>query len=82
MAALTRTSKAAIRLSAGQHYRADWLVVLAEHHVDQRAGAINGTVEITPPGRPEGFHLQPPTEPCVNLSTYTARPNRTLATSR
>src|SRR5450755_2811786 len=28
-----------------------------------------------PPGRPEGFHLQPPTEPCVNLSTYTARLN-------
>jgi hypothetical protein len=25
-----------------------------------------------PPGRPEGLHLQPPTEPCVNLSTYTA----------
>jgi hypothetical protein len=28
-----------------------------------------------PPGRPEGLHLQPPTEPCVNLSTYTARLN-------
>ncbi len=26
-----------------------------------------------PPGRPEEFHLQPPTEPCVNLSIYTAR---------
>ena len=26
-----------------------------------------------PPGRPE-IHLQPPTEPCVNLSIYTARP--------
>src|SRR3954465_7960584 len=25
------------------------------------------------PGRPEEFHLQPPTEPCVNLSIYTAR---------
>ena len=25
------------------------------------------------PGRPEEFHLQPPTEPCVKLSLYTAR---------
>jgi len=30
------------------------------------------------PGRPEGFHLQPPTEPCVNLSIYTARPSHSL----
>ena len=30
------------------------------------------------PGRPEGFHLQPPTEPCVNLSIYTARPSHFL----
>src|SRR5271157_2665611 len=32
----------------------------------------------TLPGRPEEFHLQPPTEPCVNLSIYTARPSRSL----
>jgi hypothetical protein len=31
-----------------------------------------------PPGRPEEFHLQPPTEPCVNLSIYTARPSLSL----
>ncbi len=31
-----------------------------------------------PPGRPEEFHLQPPTEPCVNLSIYTARPSHSL----
>lgn len=30
------------------------------------------------PGRPEGFHLQPPTEPCVNLSIYPARPSHFL----
>src|SRR5664279_3188877 len=30
------------------------------------------------PGRPEEFHLQPPTEPCVNLSIYTARPSHSL----
>ncbi len=30
------------------------------------------------PGRPEGFHLQPATEPCVNLSIYTARPSHFL----
>ena len=34
------------------------------------------------PGRPEGFHLQPPTEPCVNLSIYTARPSHCPATLR
>ena len=32
----------------------------------------------TLPGRPEEFHLQPPTEPCVNLSIYTARPSHSL----
>jgi len=35
-----------------------------------------------PPGRPEEFHLQPPTEPCVNLSIYTARPRHALALLR
>jgi len=35
-----------------------------------------------PPGRPEEFHLQPPTEPCVNLSIYTARPSHFPATLR
>jgi hypothetical protein len=35
-----------------------------------------------PPGRPEEFHLQPPTEPCVNLSIYTARPSHCPAISR
>ena len=34
------------------------------------------------PGRPEELHLQPPTEQCVSLSTYTARPSHPLATSR
>jgi hypothetical protein len=34
------------------------------------------------PGRPEEFHLQPPTEPCVNLSIYTARPSHLPATLR
>ena len=34
------------------------------------------------PGRPEEFHLQPPTEPCVNLSIYTARPSHSSAVSR
>jgi hypothetical protein len=58
------------------------VAVLAEHHIDQRAVAVDGAIQIAPPGRPEGFHLQPPTEPCVNLSIYTARPNRTLVTSR
>jgi hypothetical protein len=28
------------------------------------------------------FHHQPPTEPCVNLSIYTARPSHPFATSR
>ena len=32
----------------------------------------------TLPGRPEESHLQPPTEPCVNLSIYTARPSHSL----
>jgi len=35
-----------------------------------------------PPGRPEEFHLQPPTEPCVNLSIYTARPSHLPAILR
>ena len=35
---------------------------------------FDGTRGSGPPGRPEEFHLQPPTEPCVNLSIYTARP--------
>jgi hypothetical protein len=35
-----------------------------------------------PPGRPEEFHLQPPTEPCVNLSIYTARPSHCPAILR
>ena len=34
------------------------------------------------PGRPEEFHLQPPTEPCVNLSIYTARPSHCPAILR
>jgi hypothetical protein len=34
------------------------------------------------PGRPEEFHLQPPTEPCVNLSIYTARPSHSPAILR
>jgi hypothetical protein len=34
------------------------------------------------PGRPVEFHHQPPTEPCVNLSIYTARPSHSPATSR
>ena len=37
---------------------------------------------IEAPGRPEESHHQPPTEPCVSLSTYTARPSHPLATSR
>jgi hypothetical protein len=65
-----------------ERLRSRHVTVLAEHHVDQRTVAVNGAIEIAPPGRPEGFHLQPPTEPCVNLSIYTARPNRTLVTSR
>jgi hypothetical protein len=36
----------------------------------------------TLPGRPEESHLQPPTEPCVNLSIYTARPSHCPAVSR
>jgi hypothetical protein len=31
------------------------------------------------PGRPEGFHLQPPTDPYVNLSIHTARRSRASA---
>jgi len=38
--------------------------------------------ELVTPGRPEEFHLQPPTEPCVNLSIYTARPSHLPAISR
>ena len=34
------------------------------------------------PGRPEEFHHQPPTEPCVNFSIYTARLSHFLATLR
>ena len=34
------------------------------------------------PGRPEELHHQPPTEPYVNLSIYTARPSHSLAISR
>jgi hypothetical protein len=34
------------------------------------------------PGRPEEFHHQPPTESCINLSIYTARPSHSLATSQ
>jgi hypothetical protein len=29
----------------------------------------------TLPGRPVELHHQPPTEPCISLSTYTARPS-------
>ena len=31
-----------------ERLRGGHITVLAEHHVDQRAGAINGAVEITP----------------------------------
>ena len=31
-----------------ERLRRSHVAMLAEHHVDQRAGAINGTVEITP----------------------------------
>ena len=34
------------------------------------------------PGRPEESHHQPPTEPCVNLSAYTARISHSFAASR
>src|SRR5665648_17236 len=34
------------------------------------------------PGRPEEFHHQPPTEPCVNLSIYTARTSHSFTPSR
>jgi hypothetical protein len=34
------------------------------------------------PGRPEEFHHQPPTEPCVNLSIYTARLSHAFAISQ
>ena len=34
------------------------------------------------PGRPEEFHLQPPTEPYVTLASYTARTSHALAGSR
>ncbi|MDH3574408.1 MAG: hypothetical protein OEM90_12455, partial [Desulfobacteraceae bacterium] len=33
-------------------------------------------------GRPEEFHLQPPSEPCVNLSIHTAPVSHSLETSR
>src|SRR3954465_12826820 len=46
----------------------------------QRTSGRNGLDRT--PGRPEGFHLQPPTEPCVNLSIYTARPSHCPATLR
>ena len=35
-----------------------------------------------PPGRPEEFHHQPPTEPCVSLSIYTARTSHSSAASQ
>jgi hypothetical protein len=34
-----------------------------------------------PPGRPEEFHLQSPTDPYVNLSIHTARASHSLKTS-
>src|SRR5271163_2042208 len=34
------------------------------------------------PGRPVEFHHQPPTEPCVNVSIYTARPSHAPVISR
>ena len=33
-------------------------------------------------GRPEEFHLQSPSDPCVNLSIHTAPASRSLETSR
>ncbi len=33
-------------------------------------------------GRPEEFHLQPPSEPCVNLSIHTAPVSHSLETSQ
>jgi len=54
---------------------AGWVDEVFEAHRERQYGSPK------PPGRPDGFHLQP-TEPCVNLSIYTARPNRTLVTSR
>jgi|ERR1019366_9226941 hypothetical protein len=35
-----------------------------------------------PPGRPEEFHLQSPTDPYLNLSIHTARASQDLAASR
>jgi len=38
-------------------------------------------VKKTESGRPEEFHLQPPSEPCVNLSIHTAPVSHSLETS-
>ena len=57
-------------------------VLAASLAVSDMLDDVAGRDLLLAPGRPEGFHLQPPTEPCVNLSIYTARPNHTLVTSR
>jgi hypothetical protein len=43
---------------------------------------LSDGTSIPPPRRPKESHLQPPTEPCLSLSTYTARPSRSLALLR
>ena len=48
----------------------------------RRAKPTTEPRRLLPPGRPEEFHHQPPTEPCVNLSAYTARISHSFATSR
>lgn len=50
--------------------------------VDGGLGLDYLTWAVMMPGRPVEFHHQPPTEPCVNLSIYTARPSRSPAPLR
>jgi len=54
------------------------LAILVE--VGQREGCAQPfVILLRAPGRPEGFHLQPPTDPYVNLSIHTARRSRASA---
>ena len=61
--------------------RPEWnepFAVLVE--VDQGEGGQQPfVILLQAPGRPEGFHLQPPTDPYVNLSIHTARRSRASA---